>query len=190
MAYANQSEVNLGEPINSDSGAWWTGLGEIELAEARIDEETGTSWEYKTHTVTLDGNDRAEIFTGVIFVRSITSCTIDGVAQTVSGWKGTEDGMVIRTDGLLFTSSTYGQNVVLTFTAGATQTAPADIQWACMTLARWYVAQRMSKAPANALSVTSEYGTVQLAQPGKYGPTSLPEVNAVLRRRCHRNVTG
>lgn len=189
MAYTTNSEVGLGEPI-SGSGDWLWGIGEIELATARIDEETGTSWEYKPHTVTLDGNDRSAIFTGVIFVREITACTINGVAQTVTGWKGTDDGMVIRTDGSTFTSSTYGQNVVLTFTAGATATAPQDIKWACATLARWYAVQLSSKTPSNAISIANEYGTVQLAQPGKYGPTSLPEVNAVLRRRCHKIPTG
>ncbi len=157
----------------------------LDWATQRIEDETGTSWVYRTHTATVSGNGTNEVFVRRPFVRTITSCTIGGIAQAVTGWFGTDDGMVVRPDGV-FPISATGSNVEFVFAAGATATPPADIRWAVRTLARWYVLNLLSKAPDNALSVAGEYGTVQLAQPGKYGPTSLPEVNAVIARRSHR----
>lgn len=187
MAYATRAEVRELEVLNKDAATYVDAqLDEgITFAEARIDQETGTSWEYKAHEVPVDGNGRSEIFVGVPFVRTVTACTVDGAAQVVTGWTGTEDGMVRRSDGGTFPT---GSVVVLSFTAGATAAPPDDIAWACRTLARWYVLQLHSRTPSNALQHVSEYGTVTLVQPG--GPyqnaTALPEVNAVLRRRCHR----
>lgn len=159
----------------------------IAYATVLIDEETGTSWEYKAHTVTLDGNGLSCIDVGVLFVRSVTACTEDGAAATVTGWVGTDTGLVRRPSGT-FPVGTVGRNVVLSFTAGATATAPDDIRAACRRLSRWYCLQSLSRTPENALQTITDMGTVTHVQPG--GPfnnaTALPEVNQTLRRRCHK----
>ena len=170
-------ETTYPDAVVTDGIAW---------ATAVIDDATGTSWESKAHTLTLDGSNKRTIFTGVVNILGVTSCTIDGEAQTVTNWVGRPDGEVERDTGI-FTYTAPGRNVTLVITAGATTTVPDDISWAARTLAGQYVLDLQSNVPDRAISVASEYGTIQYAQAGgRHGTTSLPDVNAVLKRRNHR----
>lgn len=185
MAYTTEAEVRALKPLDDASKFSGAMIAEaIEWATVRIDEETGTSWELKTHTVSVNGNGLDRIWTGIPFLRSVTAVSVDGVAETIDDtWKVSVDGYVIRPSGV-YTSGDL--NVSVTVTAGATTVAPEDIQWAARTLARWYLLRLVSVVPDNSIQVVTEGGTVMLAQPGKYGPTSIPEVNTVLARRNHR----
>ena len=162
----------------------------ILLAEMLIDEVTGTTWEYKTKTITVDGDGTTELNTGTLFVRTITSATVDGVAETVTGWVGSDLGYIERGTGVFTvpTSTTLGRNVTVTFTAGATATAPADIAWCARTLAREHCLRERSRTPTNALQTVTDMGTFTHVQAGGpfNNPTSNPEVNQILRRRCHK----
>ncbi|MFN0028408.1 MAG: hypothetical protein ACKV2O_14700 [Acidimicrobiales bacterium] len=189
MAYATLEEVRaldvLRDQVNTYTNEMITEA--IAYATTVIDMETATSWEYKAQTVVLDGNGCSEIDVGVLFVRAITSATIGGQSASITGWVGTPTGMVRRPTGT-FPSSTVGQNVSITFTAGATSTSPEDIRWAARTLARWHTLQALTRTPSNTLQTITDQGTVTHVQPG--GPykniTALPDVNQVLRRRCHK----
>lgn len=186
MAYCTLAEVRALDVLAARPDVYPDGaiVEGIAWATATIDEETGTAWEPATRSVTVTGSGSDTQFVDVIHLRTVTACTVDGVAQVVTGWRVTDLGQVVRTDDLTFTA---GAVVVLTVTAAKTATAPADIAWAARTLARWYVLNLFSQAPQGAQRMTTDMGTVEFVNlgPGRYA-TSLPEVNAVLRRRDHR----
>ena len=166
----------------------------ISYAEELIDRYTGTSWVAKPFSVVASGRAsrrlllRDEEGHPILYPRSITSATVDGVAVAdTSGWALYPDGTVIRNDAS-FPVSTTGRNVTIEGTAGFSTTAPADIAWAARTLARQYVLDLVSRIPDRAMSVQNDFGTVPLAQASNHPdrPTSLPEVNARLSRRRQR----
>jgi hypothetical protein len=163
----------------------------IDFATALIDQYCGTSFEYKAFSLTLDGTDSESLRLygpegPLMFPRTISSCTIDGVAQTTSDWVMYDHGVVVRDTGT-FSYEHPGRNVVIAGTAGYSSAAPAEIAWACRTLARQYVLDLHSRIPDRALQVQSDLGNITIAQAGGPGrPTSLPDVNAVLNRYRHR----
>lgn len=188
MAYTTLEDVRALPKLSDDTAYIDAGITEgIAWAKVLIDDYCGTTFEPTAFTKTLDGNGSASIFVGVPDLLTVTSCTVDGVAVSdVSGWVVKPGGVVTRDTGLFIVSVT-GQNVVIAGTAGLAA-VPADIAWAAKTLARWYVLRLNSEAPDNAIQVSTAGGDFRLnAQPGKYGPTALPEVNAVLMRRKTRH---
>jgi len=188
MAYTNLADIRLASKL-SDTVVYTDALltEGISWATSIIDEFTGTSFESKAHTVTVDGNDTDRVWVDVADLISVTSATVDAVAvASVAGWVVRPGGIVTRDTGI-FTSAVQGRNVVIVLAAGATTTVPADIELAARQLSRWYVLKLVSEAPDNAIQVTTAAGDFRInAMPGKYGPTSLPEVNAVLLRRMSR----
>lgn len=64
---------------------------------------------------------------------------------------------------------------------------PVSIRWAVRTIARQWLVELHSRLPDRAMSMTNEYGQINLAQAGgPWRPTSQPEVNAVLNRYRER----
>ena len=82
-----------------------------------------------------------------------------------------------------------GNKVIIEYEYGLAATAPEDIRWAARTLARYHLLEQVSRIPDRAISVASEFGNIQLAQPGMNRPTPLPDVNVVLNRHRHRGPT-
>jgi hypothetical protein len=163
----------------------------IDYATKLIDDYCGTSFEAKAFSVTLDGTSNYAIGTGVMFIRSITSVIIDGVAQNVANFLGRREGYVVRTDGEVFPFSLWGSNIVIAGTAGVTTTPPDDIKWAARTIAREYALSLHSRVSARALNLTNEFGQIVLAQPGGQGrPTGMPDVNAVLNKPANKHKAG
>lgn len=188
MAYAVVADVRALDGL-SDAAVYpdATLQAGIDFATDLIDSYCGTSFEAKTFSVTLDGNNRFSIFTGVLFIRSLTSVTIDGVAQTLSDLVYANDGTVRHKNGA-FTYQWWGQNVVIAGTAGVTATPSERIKWAARTIARDYALNLHSRIPSRALGVTNELGQFEVqAQAGGPGrPTALPAVNAVLNANKHK----
>lgn len=189
MAYAVVADVRaldgLADVTTYPDATLQTG---IDYATALIDSYCGTSFEAKAFSVTLDGNSNYVIPTGVLFIRSITSVTINGVADSPSNYYGRKEGLVVNVTGGFFPSSVFGANVVIAGMAGVTTTAPEDIKWATRTIARDYALSLHSRIPSRALTITSESGSIEVrAQAGGTGrPTALPDVNAVLNRNKHK----
>lgn len=186
MAYTTLAEVRALPLLANDTTTYSDAMLNEGIAWATevIDEVTGTAWEPKTKTVTCYGSGTNTIYVGVPQLRSITAATVDGTAEDVSAWYVTNDGLVVRDTGI-FPERDH-QNVTLTLQHGA-DAPPTSISWAAKTLARWFVLNLTSDVPSNALSMSTEYGTVSLAQPGaRHRPTALPEVNAVLNRYSYR----
>jgi hypothetical protein len=164
----------------------------IDYATALIDGYCGTSFEAKSFTVTLDGNSNAAILTPIMFIRTITSVTVDGISVNVANVYGRSEGYVVRKDGDLFDYSDYGANVVISGTAGVTTTPPEEIKWAARTIARDYCLSLHSRIPSRALTIQNEFGQVEVrAQAGGPGrPTALPDVNAVLNKSWNKHKAG
>ena len=187
------------------------GIGDItvhpdaDLAEAAlyakevVDRYTGTSFgdvttpAYDAFTITMDGNGsnkiRLEDFEArpVMYPRTISSITIDGVADSGITYVLNATGVIQRSSGVFSVGSNGGQNVVIVGTAGAYDTPPSDIAWAARSIARYWVLQLQSRMPDRALNMTTPEGNFEVrAQAGGVGrPTPMPDVNAVLNRHRH-----
>ena len=164
----------------------------IAWAKAVIDDYCGTSFEAEAFSVTVPGTGTKYLrptwpdWYPVLFIQTITSCSVDGTAVSdVSGW-GVRGGSVVVRDSGTFTLPTVGDNVVLAGTAGLTE-VPADIAWAARTLARQYVLDLNSKVPKRELTSGESAGFGMMAQAGGIGrDTNLPDVNVRLQRHRHR----
>jgi hypothetical protein len=157
----------------------------IAFAEELIDFYTGTSWVHRPFTVTFEGHGSSSVTLRddqgrmVLFPRTITSATQDGVAQTTTDWALYHDAHLVRGSGIFLGT------IVIEGTAGITAEPPHDIRWCARTIARQYAFDHFSRIPDRALQVQSEFGNIQLAQASTHPdrPTSMPEVNARLARR-------
>jgi hypothetical protein len=187
MTYASEADLLAADGMDESVVTPEMRTAALEYADALIDRYCGTSFTYKPFSVTLDGNGRNHISTGVLFIQTLDTVTVSGdtVADT-SGWGLHEDGLVIRDSGT-FTSITVGRNVTMAGTAGVSVTAPDGIAWCALTIARQHILDQVSRIPDRALSVANEFGNIMLAQAGgHWRPTNLPDVNAVLNRHRHR----
>lgn len=162
------------------------------VAEILIDEYTGTSWEAKAFSLTLSGTGGSRLtltdpFDGrrILFPRSVTSCTVDGDAQTTGGWALFPEGYVLRDEGT-FTYTAPGNNVVIAGTAGISTAVPEDVAFACRTIARQYCIDQVSNVDDRAVMLQTDMGTVRLSQPGQKYATGIPPVDAILMRRRQR----
>jgi len=192
--YCSLAEVRAMEEMDDATAVPDATITEaIAYAEELIDRFTGTSWIYKTFSVTLSGSNDSAIRLkddegrAILYPRTISSCTVDGTSQTTAGWALYPEGVVVRDTGY-FTNTFPGRNVVVVGTAGLTTAAPEDIAWCARTIARQYILDLISRLPDRATGVNTSDGTIMLAQASAHPdrPTSLPDVNARLVRRRQR----
>lgn len=188
MTYASLADIRAIDKLD-DAGFYPDEVVEMALEQADdlIDRYTGTSFTYKTFAVALDGTNTKSLLLPVIFPRTLTAVTIDGSAVSPTGWVLYEDGRVVRDTGY-FSWKAPGRNVSIVGTAGATDVPPREIAWAARVLAANTLIQAEARIPDRALSISSEFGQVQVAQAGGRPdrPTEFPSVNAVLNRHRHR----
>lgn len=186
MAYATVDEVRNMDPLDKDPNYTDAMISDgIAWAKARIDEETGTSWEFESRTVVVDGSGGAQVSLGVVGVQTITSATVDGApVADVSSWVARPGGVIWRGDSLTFPTGV--SNVEIVVTAGMAAAAPADIAYAARLLARRYVLDELSNPVQREIEM-AEFGPAAVGAYGGRGrPTPDPAVNAVLRRRDHK----
>jgi len=195
MAYTTLAIVRAMDGMADDTG-FLDATIETAILEATllIDEYTGTSFEAKAFSFTIDGSGTARLTLvdpfdqrRVLFPRSITAITVDGTNEVaeVGDWALFPEGYVIRDEGS-FTYTFPGRNVVIAGTAGITTTVPEDIALAARTLARQYTLDTLSRVDDRAVMMTTELGTIRLSQPGNRYPTGMPQVDAILNRNNHR----
>ena len=201
MAYVTRAELRalngLGDSsVHSDADL----DNAISFAKTVIDRHTGTSFgdvttpAYDAFTVTLDGTGTRRIVLRdlqgdpIMFPRTISSVTIDGVADSGITYTLHPTGWIQRSDGAFSADADgAGRNVVISGTAGAYDTPPEDISWAARAIARYWVLQLQSRVPDRAINLTTPEGAFEVrAQAGGVGrPTAMPDVNAVLNRHRH-----
>ena len=138
-------------------------------------------WAPTTVTVRLPGGPASStaLHSAIPAIRSITSCTFDGVSQDTASWTFDFYGTIT----IPATSAAVG-TIVLTVSAGFQDTPPERLSWAAGVLAKSYAVEHDNSTPERALAVQSEFGQIQLAQAGGQPdrPTAYPDVNAVLNR--------
>jgi len=205
MAYATRAELRaldgLGDvTVHSDAL-----LDEaILMASNTVDRATGTSFgdvttpAYKAFSVTLSGTGSRKIRLideegyPILYPRTISSVTIDGVADAGITYVLGSTGYVVRSSGAWDSSADGGYNIVVVGTAGlssdASTDALADLRWAARSIARNWVLNQESRLSDRALNLTTSEGSFEVrAQAGAPGrPTNLPDVNVVLNRHNHR----
>ena len=126
-----------------------------------------------------------------MFPETLLSASVDGTALSASELSDTalfEDGTIQRKDGV-WSYTNPGNKVIVDYEYGSGVNAPNDIRWSARTLARYHLLEQVSRIPDRAISVQSEFGQIQLAQPGMNRPSPLPDVNVVLNRHRHRAPT-
>ena len=193
MSYCTLSQIRAMEGMEEAYHYTDTAINEgIGFATSVIDEFTGTSWEYKAFDITVSGSNRRRIsledpFDGrrILFPRTITTLTIDGVSQDTSVLALYPEGYLVSSE-YDFGYDSPGNNIRIAGTAGITSVAPDDIAWAARTITRQYVIDLLSRVDDRAVLMTNELGTIRLAQPGTKQPTGLPQVDVVLNRRRQR----
>lgn len=202
MAYTSLAELRaldgLGDAATFPDSSLTAGAA---YAERTINRFCGTTFgdittpAYDPFTVTLDGNGLMSIrLVGiegapVLYPRTITSATVNGVADSGIVYSLQPYGTVYRHTGVWSRSTNVGgQNVVIEGTAGVNNTTPEDIAWAARTLARFWVLQLHSRTPDRAINLTTPEGAFEVrAQAGGVGrPTPLPDVNATLNANRHQ----
>ena len=188
--YATPSEVRGLDSLTGESSAYPTAdlVSAITWATTVIDDYCGCSFVYRFHRDVLDGTDAENLKLSHLFPQTILSGSIGGTALTatqINNLNKYKSGVIVLKDDT-WTFTDPGGQVIVNYEAGFSKTPPPDIAWAARTLSRFYVLELKNRVPSNAISVTNEFGNVQLAQPGMNKPTPLPDVNTILNRHRHR----
>ncbi len=191
--YATPAEVRNMDSILGEATTFPAAdlVDAIDYSAAIIDDYTGASWVQRYHHFTLNGTDTDTIRVPVMFPTTLLSASINGSALSASKISEValfDDGTLQRKSDL-WDYTTPGNLVVIEVEAGVGTSAPNDIRWAARTLARFHLLEQVSKIPSQAISVQSEFGQIQLAQPGMNRPSPLPDVNVILNRHRHRGPT-
>lgn len=142
---------------------------------------TGVGFVQRPFMETLDGRGVDELVLASPYVSSLTTVVADGTSVDVSGLQ--VPGGVLRY-GTVGTSWLKGRgNVVLTYEAGYSDEAPADIKEAAMQATRFRLLATNPNAElaARQTSLTNDVGaTIQFSVAGTDHPTGYPEVDAVI----------
>jgi len=188
--YTVPAEVRAMNSIEGESATFSSAdvVEAITYATAIIDDYTGTSWVQRYQRDVMNGTNGQTIKVRRMFPQTLLAASVDGTALTASEISDValfENGQMTRKD-KTWTFTEPGNLVAIEYEHGVGSTAPPDIRWAAKTLARYHLLEQVSRIPDRAISVQSEFGQIQLAQPGMNRPTPLPDVNVVLNRHRHR----
>ena len=188
--YTTPAEVRALDMIVGESATFPAAeiVDAIEYATEIIDDYVGAPFVQRYQRDVLNGSGSQVLRLPKMFPKTILAATIDGTALSASEITDTavfDDGTIQRKDGV-WSYTTPGKLVIVDSEHGAATTAPNDIRWCARTLARYHLLEQVSRIPDRAISVQSEFGQIQLAQPGMNRPTPLPDVNVVLNRHRHR----
>ena len=191
--YTTPAEVRAMDSISGESGTFSAAdvVESIAYATAIIDDYTGTSWVQRYQRDVLNGTDAATIKVSEMFPTKVLSASIGGTALSSAKINEValfDDGNLTRKSDV-WNYTHPGNKVIIEYEAGATTAAPPDVAWCARTIARYHLLEQVSRIPDRAISVQSEFGQIQLAQPGMNRPTPLPDVNTVLNRHRHRAPT-
>ena len=191
--YTTPAEVRALDMIVGESATFPAAeiVDAIEYATEIIDDYVGAPFVQRYQRDVLNGSGSQVLRLTKMFPKTILAATIDGTALSASEIADAavfDDGTIQRKDGV-WSYTTPGNLVIVDYEHGSATTAPNDIRWCARTLARYHLLEQVSRIPDRAISVQSEFGQIQLAQPGMNRPTPLPDVNVVLNRHRHRAPT-
>lgn len=201
MPYFTEAELR-GLPNMSDTSKYTSArvTSARQWIEGVIERKVGTSFEARSFTETVDGDEancRGGILLSRPYVLSVTAVTSNGVAFTA----GQLAEIVINPAGVLIRRAvgSYGsgdawdagvENIIVTYTAGYSSTPPADIKEAAMDAARDWLLRRYGSQGVSdrAISLQTEMGnTVYATASDKHDrPTGIPDVDAVIMGWANR----
>jgi hypothetical protein len=180
--YATLPEIRA-LPNLSDTAKFTT----AELTDARqwietlVEDVTGVAWVPRYSRDLLDGAGTYEIILNHMKPRTLLALTVGGTAVTTTSFDLYESGRINRYDA----GSTFAigrRNVVASYEHGY-DSPPNDLKRAALTAIRYRLLTDQNQTiPDRALSMTNEFGNIQMAQPGPNRPTGIPEVDAVINR--------
>jgi hypothetical protein len=170
----------------------------IVFAKETVDGYCGTSFgdvasaAYDSFAVTVDGSGRDDVrLRGesgemVMYPRSVSAASVDGVADSGITYTLRPTALVVRSSGT-WTFDHAGRNVTIEGTAGFSSSPSQSIRWAARSIARFWLLSLQSRVPERALQLSNSDGSFELrAQAGGAGrPTAMPDVNAILNRNRH-----
>ena len=188
--YTTPAEVRALDSLSGES-ATFTAADVVEgitYATSIIDDFCGASFVQRYQRDVLNGTNNQTITVRRMFPQTLLAASIDGTALTsaeIADVALFENGQMTRKDAIwAFTQP--GILVAIEYEHGVGSTAPSDIRWAAKPLARYHILEQRSRIPDRAISVSSEFGNIMLAQPSMARPTPLPDCNVVLQRHRHR----
>lgn len=157
---------------------------------AIIERECDTSFIPTEVTERLNGTGRDALFLSSPYVQSVESVTVDSVAMTVDEVASLylQAGVLYYGTGSWWPATTRG-NVVVSYTAGYSETPPADLKQAALRGARNWVltTDAWSGADVRSTSITNDFGNINLAVANANGmPTGIPDVDATITAWAQR----
>lgn len=149
-----------------------------------IEREVGTSFVPRTITdEPHDGNDRNGLVLDELFVRGVTSATVDGDAVTEVLEQ--RAGVLQRLSGSVPVPWLAGTKVLVTYTAGYSSTPPPDVVQAALRGARAWLLENSDLAAITdrRSQVTNDLGgttTFVMAGQDEDHPTGYPVVDSMI----------
>lgn len=149
--------------------------------ETLIDRAVGTSFVRRYRRHLADGRASRELQLPDSYVQGLLSVAVGGVAYEPSVLAGlvVYSGGIVRHAAGGYFASGY-RNVDVRFAAGAYSEVPEDLRDAALMAARTHLLEARSGIPDRAMSITNEFGNINLASASANRPTGLPEVDAVI----------
>ncbi len=148
---------------------------------AIIERECETSFIPVAKTETLDGGYSSALFLSSPYVLSVESVTVDGVPVVVSDVVQ-RHGVLHLTSGFRWSGAGWN-NVVVDYTAGYSETPPADLKEAALRGARNWVltTNAWSGVDTRATGVSNQDGNITFSVASADGrPTGIPDVDATI----------
>lgn len=170
------SSAKFSDPALTEAGEFIQGV---------VERVCDTSFVPREVVETLDGTGREGLRVRTPWVLEVVSVVIAGV--TTTGEEYFVDSGVIERRAIgswsMLTWPLGRRNIKITYKAGYSATPPPDLKDAMLQGARYRALSRAAYSAQNdrALSLTNEYGNVQLASANDTNrPTGLPEVDSVI----------
>lgn len=151
---------------------------------AIVERECDTSFIVSTVTdERVSGTGTDTLFLRRPYAREVTAISVDGVALDAPRIADlyVDHGMVYLNNYSTWATTTRG-NVTVTYTAGYSETPPADLKQAMLRAARnWLLTMdAWSGKDSRSTSISNQDGTFQLSVAGENRPTGIPDVDAVI----------
>lgn len=134
---------------------------------------------------TLDGTGLStiDLMGSHAYLRQLRWATVDGETvdpEDLAEWGFTDSRIDRSPAGGVFTSG--HRNIQIAYEHGLDRPSAELRQLALMAIRFRLLTNQAGQIPDRALSITNEYGNVQMAQPSRNRPTGIPDVDAGLMR--------
>jgi hypothetical protein len=173
--YTTPSEIRAMNMIEGESATYTLSdlVNSISYATEVIDSYVGVPFVYRYHRDVLDGTNHQDLKLTKMFPQVILAGSIGGTALTatqISNLNKYKSGVIrLKDDVWAFNNP-----------------PPPDISWCARTVARFWLLEMNSRIPDQATSISSEFGNIQISQPGQNRPTGIQSVDTILNRYRQR----